>query len=517
MPQLIFRSFVVIAAALLIAFIPGTQSKSSAQKLEPVAAVETVPNVRNDASSLAFSDDGSLALTGSGSSGTVDIWDVRSGRLIRSLSGHRNEILAIAFVSDGRQILSASRDMTVKLWDTSTGRMLRTVQLSGETKSPKTMAISQDGSLVVSGTTTNDVKVWDAATGRLIRTFKSGNSSSVAFSVDGSRIASGGGQIRVWDLPSGRLIWTFNNPSLSLAFSHDGSRLVSGSYDKTVKMWDLASGRLLRTFVHPDAVTSVAISADGGRIASGVGYNDSPHMRVWDSADGKLLYTRQHSYGPKVLFSPDGKHLLSGNPGNPLQIKFWESETGSLARDFGGDTESLVGAIFSRDGSRVISGGVSLQQWDAGTAQLLNTSLAPEKGTVSLAFSHDGSRVVWKMPDEKTLRLADAAGSRKTLRRLLAAMPKSIFSVAAISPDGSKIASGGGFDEKTIKLWEASTGRPLRTIPLADARAISFSPDGTKLLAGSFNNTAELWDVVKGQRNSYLPSLRLRLVGGVFA
>lgn len=496
MQSSIVRPLLAAVAALIVALAPLPQRKASAQQPALSAAVETVPNIRNNPTSLAFSGDGVLALSGGGG-GTVDLWDVRSGRLIRALSGHREQVLAVAFMSEGRQILSASRDRTVKLWDTATGRLLRTAQMAGPSEWLSAIAISPDGSRVLSGTNTNDVKLWDAATGRLLKTFKTGSASTVAFSADGARIASGGAPINVWDLASGRLIRTFNNPSLSLVFSHDGSRLVSGSYDKTVKMWDLASGRLLRTFVHPDSITSVAMSADGTRIASGVGYNDNPHMRVWDSADGRLLYTRPHSYGPKVLFTPDGQHVLSGTEGAPLQIKFWDTDTGSLVRDFGGDTESLVRAVFSRDGSRVISGGVSLQQWDAGTAQLLSTSLAPEKKTFSLAFSKDGSRVVWKMPDGKTLKFADAQ-TGNVIATFLGHTER--VDAAAISPDGSRIASGAGFDEKTIKLWEASTGRLLRTIPMASVNAMTFSPDGTKLLAGSFNKTAELWDVATGQR-----------------
>ncbi len=497
----IMRSLLVAAAAILIAFDPGTVRKVFAQQPGASTAIETVPNVRNAARSLAFSSDGLLALSGS-SNGSVDIWDVRSGRLIRTLSGHRNEILAVAFMSDGRQVMSASSDNTVKLWDTATGRLLRSVQLAGQTDSLMAMAISPDGSRILSGTNISDVKLWDAATGRLLKTFKSESIFAVVFSADGTRAASSGSHVSVWDVASGRLIRTFNHANggtviKGLAFSRDGSRLVSGAYDKTAKLWDVASGRLLRTFVHSGSVSSVSISADGTRIAAGGSHNVDLKMQVWDATDGKLLYTRQHSYGPHVLFAPDQRHLLSGTEGGSLQIKFWNTETGTLVRDFGGDTESLDDAILSQDGSRVISGGVSLQQWDAGTAQLLGTLPAPEQGTFSLAFSKDGSLVLWKMPDMKALRLVDARTGRVISSFLGHTEP---VSAAAISPDGSKIASGGGFNEKTIKLWQASSGHLLRTLPMASVESMAFSPDGTKLLAGSFNKVAELWDVATGQR-----------------
>jgi WD40 repeat protein/uncharacterized caspase-like protein len=497
----IMRSLLAAAAALIFTFGPGTLPKAVAEQPGPAAAVETVPNVRNDPRSLAFSNDGFLALSGGGS-GPVDIWDVRSGRLIRTLSGHRDEVLAVASVSDGRQVLSASRDNTVKLWDTATGRLLRSVQLAGQTEWLSAMAISPDGSRVLSGNNISDVRLWDAATGRLLKIFKSESIFAVVFSADGTRAASSGSHVSVWDLAGGRLLHTFNHASggsviKGLAFSHDGARLVSGAYDKTAKLWDVASGRLLRTFVHSGSVSSVSISPDGTRIAAGGSHNVNLNMQVWDATDGRLLYTRQHSYGPNVLFAPDGRHILAGTEGAPLQIKFWEVETGSLVRDFGGDTETLGAPQFSRDGFRIVSGGVSLQQWDAGTAQLLSTTLAPEQGTSSLAFSNDGSRVVWKMPDGKGLKFADAQTGR-VISTFLG--HTETVSVAAISPDGSRIASGGGFNEKSVKLWEASTGHLLRTIPIASVNAIALSPDGTRLLVGSFNKTAELWDLATGQR-----------------
>src|SRR5262249_9185683 len=89
------------------------------------------------------------------------------------------------------------------------------------------------------------VKVWDAASGQQLRALKghTGQVWSVAFSPDGTRLASGSGDwtMKVWDAASGqelRALKGHTGAVSSVAFSPDGTRLASASWDQTVKVWD---------------------------------------------------------------------------------------------------------------------------------------------------------------------------------------------------------------------------------------------------------------------------------------
>jgi WD40 repeat protein len=88
---------------------------------------------------------------------------------MRTLSGHAGSVESCDWSPDGRQILSASWDNTLKLWDPSTGQCTGT--LTGHTNYVASCSWSPDGHQILSGSFDNTFKLWDASTGRCLRTF----------------------------------------------------------------------------------------------------------------------------------------------------------------------------------------------------------------------------------------------------------------------------------------------------------------------------------------------------------
>ena len=77
--------------------------------------------------SVAFSPDGRYALSGSWDE-TIRLWEVSTGREVRTLKGHSGWVTSVAFSPDGRYALSGSWDETIRLWEVSTGREVRTLK-----------------------------------------------------------------------------------------------------------------------------------------------------------------------------------------------------------------------------------------------------------------------------------------------------------------------------------------------------------------------------------------------------
>ncbi|MBW4606442.1 MAG: AAA-like domain-containing protein [Hassallia sp. WJT32-NPBG1] len=449
-------------------------------------------------SSVAFSSDGKTVASGSWDK-TIKIWDISIGKLIRTLKGHSSYVNSVAFSSDGKTIAFGSRDKTIKIWDISTGKLIRT--LTGHTESVSSVAFSSDGKTVASGSDDKTIKIWDISTGKLIRTL-TGHSSlvwSVAFSSDGKTVAFGSGDntIKIWDISTGKLIHTLTGHTesvRSVAFSSDGKTVASGSYDNTIKIWDISTGKLIRTLTgHSSLVWSVAFSSDGKTIASG---SWDSTIKIWDISTGKLIRTLTGHSQPvsSVAFSSDGKTIAFGS--DDSTIKIWDISTGKLIRTLTGHSQRVISVAFSSDG-KIASGSwdSTIKIWDISTGKLIRTLTGHSQPVSSVAFSSDGKTIA-SGSDDKTIKIWDISTGK--VIRTLTGHSESVSSVA-FSSDGKTIASGSR--DKTIKIWDISTGKVIRTLTghSESVSSVAFSSDGKTIASGSSDNTIKIWDISTGK------------------
>ncbi len=186
---------------------------------------------------------------------TIRMWDIDTGKLLRTLSGHSQHINAMAFSPESKIIATGSDDHTVRLWDADTGQLLHI--LSGHTDRVRSVAFSPDGRVIVSGSFDRTLRLWDVNTGYLLHSLTTERShalDSIAFSPDGRTIASYGGfEIVLWDVKTGQILRKFRerynvSSGWKIVFSPDGRTIASWGYQE-VNLWNVHPGRHLRTLI----------------------------------------------------------------------------------------------------------------------------------------------------------------------------------------------------------------------------------------------------------------------------
>ena len=464
--------------------------RSSLTSLQPINTLNRI-HLR----SVSFSPGGKIVASSSWDK-RVKLWDVATGRELKTFIGHQSPVRVVIFSPDGKTLASGSADRSVKLWDVSTGRELET--LRGHGGSVSSITFSPDGKTLASGSADRSVKLWDVSTGRELETFRGFQSHvlNVSFSRNGKTLVSGSAdrKIKFWDILVGREFNTFKwhrGSVLSVRFSPDGQTIASGSTDRSVKSWDMATGRELKTINgHQGTVLNVSFSPDGKTLVSG---STDKSIELWDVSTGQELraFNGHQDAVYSVSFSPDGKTLVSGSADKSIEL--WDVSTGQELRAFNGHQDAVYSVGFSPDGKTIASGSAdkSIKLWDVSTGQELKTLSGHRDSVYSVGFSPDGKTIASGSAD-KSIKLWDVSTGQelKTLDSHQDAVSSLNF-----SPDGKTLASGSW--DKSVKLWDVSTGRELETLNGHQGAvfSVSFSPDGKILASGSQDKSVKLWNV----------------------
>ncbi|MBO0701132.1 MAG: WD40 repeat domain-containing protein, partial [Zavarzinella sp.] len=287
------------------------------------------------------------------------------------LRGHTDSVFALAFSPDGKILASGSFDKTIKLWDVASGKEIRT--LSGHTKQVVSLAFSPDGKRLASAANPffgdaepapGEVKTWEVATGLELRVFEGFQAPvfAVTFSTDGVRlIAAGGtgefGGVRAWTTKTGRLgfdVALSEGPFYAVAYSPDGKSFAMGGAGKRIHVRATAAQNedWFTTATHPDPIYAVAYSPDGKLIAS-AGAGKPPGIRFWDAETGErrpMIETPQRSI-KSLAFRKDGKLIAAGAFDGTARVFDVASGKEVLAlKDFGCNVNAVA---FSPDGTRL--------------------------------------------------------------------------------------------------------------------------------------------------------------------
>jgi WD40 repeat protein len=455
------------------------------------------------ATRMVFSPDARLLATTTFNSSQVKLWEVATGRELRTLSASAGAaagmfsvamtgVATVAFSRDGRLIAAGNRDGAVNVWEVASGRAL---------------PIIAGGPPSAAGGSQADISA--AAVSKALGV------DAVAFSPDGRSLIAFSGEARQYEVATGRELRKLDIGVLSdvgSIFGHpaltpDGGQMIVVATDiaskttRSVKFIDLTTGAEARKLPLPDESRGgnmiLSTSPDGRLLGASLeskAGDDSQQLKLWEitsKSKGRALYEVPRGKFAQVDFSPDGR-LLALAIGDT--VKVWDAATGQEVRSLvvpnrlakiNPDVAFVNAFTFSPDGHVLATSGFDAQLllWSTDTGALVRGLRGGANFSAEAAFSPDGTRLyagaktVWDMATGRGLRATSVPTESLT---------------GSLSPDGRLLAVR-NFHDNEVKLFDAARHEQLQTLAPAEQAAtnlVAFSRDA-RLLASTYSATPE--------------------------
>jgi len=490
--------------------------------------LETVVQKGHNASvkAVAVSPDGKYIATGSRDK-SAKVWDISSGRELRSFLGHQLTVNGVEFSPDGRLLATSSADNTAKVWEVVTGKEL--FSTPPDKKYITDVAFSPNGEYMVCAGYGDSAQVWSVSSKNLYKKIAvnadqgSGYGTSIAFSPDGSWLAFGEDNktVNVYNAKTFELVYTFKPEQgwcggcgTIVTFSPDSKTLAKLAHDSNVETYDLTTGKLIKTYGDQfDQIAGLSFSPDRKTIMAA----GDKQVFQWDIQTGtlKLKFTAVEKDDiNEAVYSVDGKLIITANDDNTATG--WQAVDGAKAIVFTGVLNSTEKGVIeydpnnfresyiakylrlkntillSPDGKGILKGksGTKAKLWDISGGEPYVEYIAHEKAVFCYDYSKDGKYLVtgdgagkailWDVKTGK--KLMDFDGHRDPL-----------FDVK-VSPDGGTLLTSSW--DGAIIVWDVKTGKKLTVLDLTNSSSFSttYTPNGLYLVTGRLGKTLDLWE-----------------------
>jgi WD40 repeat protein/beta-lactamase regulating signal transducer with metallopeptidase domain len=475
---------------------------------------------------------------------------------------HPADVSFVAFALEGKAVLTAGEDGSIRLWDRETGKEIRRfsgpaadqparggVMLNGDagwvmggSGAPVTLAVSADGK-VLAMADAKGLRLLDLTTGKELRTLKSprGGVTSLLFSPDGTTLAVRGaaGGFAVLQTGDGKEIQQIKAPqqdgvrflilgqggddSPGWAISHDAKALATadsdfdqqnGNVSNFVRLWSLETAKEIRKIdLKNDVASAVAYSPNGKMLA----YVGGKAIHLLEPDGGKEIRQFKHNAGSvtSLVFAPDSKSVAARSRNGIVRV--WDTDSGkeleklgeAIPRPVAFGNQFFIGGLgsmarrdlaFSPDGKTIAAAsGQSVRLWEAATGKE-QTASTPRSKVTAVVLTPDGKVLVSRGADGVIRRWDAVSGKELNQFREPQGTTCGAFTV-----DGRLVALGAG--DGTIRVCDTTSGKELHKLKghTGGTGALAFSRDGKMLSSRSAgDDDVRLHDVTKGSELQHI-------------
>lgn len=292
---------------------------------------------------------------------------------------HTDRVRYVAFLPDGKTLLTGSEDYTIGLWDVTQTQAAIWQQLSAFKPGASTviLSLSGDGALLArGGTSQGSAEIWNVPKRTSVRTISAHQKplTGIALSNDGTTLVTfSQDELKVWNVANGKMLFGIAAPALysfrGAAASRDGKLIAVATSDKVISLFDSTTAKLVHQIDGgPGQLSALAFSPDASKLASAGDGDQGSNVHVWNvgdySAVPNVLGPPQSAHS--VAFSADGRLLATGG----ISVRVWDFVAQKVVHDYNEHEHAVDSVAFSPDGTFLASGG---EDWQVVVRKLAGT------------------------------------------------------------------------------------------------------------------------------------------------
>lgn len=398
---------------------------------------------------------------------------------------------------DGERLLAGTRHMAVEFSTQDYAELNRFRGHHGHAVTA--VAYCREPGQILTGSRDGSIRRWDRLKNEVLLRWVAHSSycTHLRVSPDGSRVLSfGGGTVVETDISTGQptIHWDRHSQAVqAVAMMPDGKRAVSGSSDATLRLWDISSGESLAVIDGADlGAWCVAMAPGGGKLAAGC---KDGGLREFSTADGSLLRELKGHLGyvRSVAYTPDGRRLIAS--ADDGRIRVWNSDSDEEVSVMKGHLGGVLSVAVSPDGRRLLSAGRdgTVRLWDLPNSRLLQIFEGHRGWVETVRFAVDGNHAFSSGRDGRILKWKVESGD------IVAEMIHGGWVRAlACSPDGKALCAGG--EDDAITCWDLGSGSQLGRWRghASHVLSLAITPDSRRVVSASADTTLLVWDLPDG-------------------